>query len=300
MGMDMKVVVCVKQVPDMRLPFEVDFETNSVVFRDPVYVVNPWDRVAVEEALRIKEKLGGEVTVITAGPPKAEEALRCCLAMGADQAIHLCDNAFNDSDAYVKSQVLARVIDTVEYDLILCGRQSWDSARRQVGASIAELLDLPLVSDLIKLEISPDCRKAIVHKRLERGDRQVIECWLPALFTVAMGLNEPRYPSIRRRRSAKRRSILRFDLESLKLPRGEVGHGDVNTRIISVRPLRPRPQMIFTPDSDLPAAERMKLILSGGVEERGGESLEGSVRGLARKVVQFLAEDGIVSRDGRP
>lgn len=293
--MDMKIVVCVKRVPDMMLPVVVDFETKSVVFRDPVYVVNPWDEVAVEEAVRIKERLGGEVTVITAGPPGSEEALKTCLAMGADQAIRVCDNAFNDSDGHLTSRVLAGLIDTLEYDLILCGRQSWDMARGQVGAGIAELLDLPLVSAITKLEISYDRRKAIVHKKLERGDRQVIECCLPALFTVAMELNQPRYPSIHRRRRAKIRSIQRFDVRSLEPPWGEVRHGASKTKIISFRPLAARTKKIFTPDSALPAAERIRLMLSGAVEEREGELLEGSARHLARKVVQFLAQEGIVS-----
>ncbi|SDJ94102.1 electron transfer flavoprotein subunit beta/FixA family protein [Natronincola ferrireducens] len=190
----MKIIVCAKQVPDTT---EVRIDpVKGTLIRDGVpSILNPDDKNALEEALKIKEKQpDATVTILSMGPPQAEDALREALAMGADRAILLSDREFAGADTWATSATLAAAIKKIgDYDLIFCGRQAIDGDTAQVGPQIAERLDLPQVTYVEKLTIHRD--KLEVHRALEDG-YEIIEMKLPALLTAVKELNEPRYPSI--------------------------------------------------------------------------------------------------------
>ncbi|HHT9126794.1 MAG TPA: electron transfer flavoprotein subunit beta/FixA family protein [Candidatus Brocadiia bacterium] len=216
----MNIVVCVKQVPSTEAQIKIDSSGTGIDTSNLTYVVNPYDEFAVEEALRIKESLpaisgaglgGGKVTIISMGPDRATEAIRSCLAMGADDAVHIKgdfspkdviargeapkQSQFEGIDSYTTALILSEAIKRIPYDIILCGKQAVDDDNGAVGIELAELLNIPHVAVINKLEIDANARKAIAHRQIE-GGIEVVECTLPAAFTCQKGLNEPRYATL--------------------------------------------------------------------------------------------------------
>ena len=190
----MNIVVLIKQVPDTT-DVKIDPKTGTLIREGVPSIINPDDKHAIEEALQIREKFGGKVTVISMGPPQAMDALRESKAMGVDDNILLSDRAFAGADTWATSYTLAAAIKKVaDYDLIICGRQAIDGDTAQVGPQIAECLDLPQITYVRKIEI--DGKTMRVERALEDGFER-IETTLPALITVIKDLNQPRYPSVR-------------------------------------------------------------------------------------------------------
>jgi electron transfer flavoprotein beta subunit len=232
----MNIVVLVKQVPDTEAKIEVKPGTADVVTESITMVVNPYDEYAVEEALQIKEKLGeGEVTVVGLGPEKAVEALRTCLAMGADKAIHLKDDAFDGSDSYATALALSKALEELSYDLVLCGKQAVDDDNAAVAIELAELLGLPHVAVVTKLEVSDDRTKAVCHREIE-GASEVVETTLPAVVTAQKGLNEPRYASLKGIMSAKRKPLDVKDAAGLGLSPEQVGAQGAKAKVVDMSP----------------------------------------------------------------
>lgn len=291
----MKVVVCAKQVIDIRLPLEIDKDQKGLVEDGLCHTLNPADRCAVEEALRLKEQHGeGEVMVITLGPPQARGVLRECLCMGADRALHLCDTAFDKSDAYATAVVLAQVIRKCDFDLVLCGSRSIDEGSSQVGMIVAEMLDLPQVSAITHLELSHGANKAIVQRKLERGNREVLECPLPAVLSVEADINEPRYPSLPVYLEGLRKEITNMDIGSLGIRPNDVGSSGSLTKVVGMTPPRPRPKKTLMMGDDLSPMERLALLQSGGTQSRSGNILEGEPDYLADQMLRLLREQGFV------
>ena len=189
----MKIIVCIKQVPDTT---EVKLDpVKGTLIRDGVpSIINPDDKAGLEAALRIKDQNGAHVTVVSMGPPQAEIALREALAMGADEAVLVTDRAFGGADTWATSYTIASAIRTMDYDLIIAGRQAIDGDTAQVGPQIAQHLDLPQVSYVEGIEsVSDD--KLVLRRQFE--DRQhIVEVDLPCLITVLSELNAPRYMSV--------------------------------------------------------------------------------------------------------
>jgi len=291
----MRIVICIKQVPDTNAYIEIDPLTGEIDRDDIVDIINPFDMVAVEEGLRVKESIvDSEITVISMGPSRVKDALRSCLAMGSvDKAVHLHDKAFEGLDKYFVSLVLAKAIDKLGYDIILCGKQSIDDNDGQIGANIAQLLNIPQVSDITKLEFSSDKKSVSVHRMLERGDIEEVECTLPALFTVNMALNTPRYPSFPDSLNALMKEIVEFDAEFLGLRSDILGH-EPYIDVLDISFPKPRPRNIVLPDSNLPVHERLDFIMSGGITNKGSELLEGDPKEIASKVVDLLVQQKIV------
>ncbi|MCG0278272.1 MAG: electron transfer flavoprotein subunit beta/FixA family protein [Thermanaeromonas sp.] len=191
----MRIIVCIKQVPDTT-EVRIDPRTGTLIRTGVPSIINPEDRHALEAALTIKDQCGAEVIALSMGPPQAEDALLEALAMGVDRAILLTDRAFAGADTAATSYTLAQAIKQLgPYDLVLTGRQAIDGDTAQVGPQLAELLDIPQVTYVQKIELLSDgtCR---LQRALERG-YEIVETRLPALFTVIKELNTPRYPSIR-------------------------------------------------------------------------------------------------------
>lgn len=236
----MNVIVCLKQVPDTETLIKIKPDGSGIVTDDIKYVMNPYCEFAVEEALRIKEKFGGQAVLITMGPARAVEALRTGLAMGADRSIHLNDPAFEGADGFATAKVLAEVIKKEPFDLILCGKQAVDDDLAQVGPSLAEFLDLPHVTLITKLEINVEQKKARVEREVE-GGKEVIEVKLPAVFTCQKGLNEPRYASLPGIMKAKKKEVKPINLAALGLGTDQVGGAGSKTKILRYIPPPSRP-----------------------------------------------------------
>ncbi len=192
----MDIVVCIKRVPDVA---EADVEIESSGLRiddsDLSWGMNEWDTFAVEEALRLKEAHGGSVTALTVGGEDDEEVLRRALAMGADQALHLQDDAFAGADPLGVAKILAAAIGKRPYDLVLTGAVSGDTGSAQLGGMLAALLDVPQVALATRTAFADG--KLEVQHEVEGGLERVVELDLPAVVTVQTGINQPRYVSIR-------------------------------------------------------------------------------------------------------
>jgi len=191
-----KIIVCVKQVPDTT-DVKINPETNTLIREGVASITNPFDEFAIEEGLRTKEKFGGEVHVITMGPPQAIEVLRNALAVGCDKVYLVSDRAFAGADTLATAYTLAKTIESIGgADLIFCGKQAIDGDTAQVGPGIATRLGIPQLTYVCKVrEIKPDQKKIVVERLLENG-KEVVESTLPALITVVKDINEPRLPSL--------------------------------------------------------------------------------------------------------
>ncbi len=198
----MKIVVCVNHVPDTETKVKVGPDGRTIDTAGVNYVLNPYDEFAIEECLRLKEKFGGDVTVICFGGDVVKETLRKSLAMGIDKAILLKDDSSRDSFAVAKA--LAEVLKELSPDVIVFGKQSIDYDNSQIGGLVAEMLELPSVSIVVKLEISDG--KVIAEREIE-GGHEIVETRLPVVLTAQKGLNEPRYPSLKGIMAAKSKPI---------------------------------------------------------------------------------------------
>ncbi len=209
----MRVLSCIKQVAVLGEEVEIDPGGRDV---DPDYLersLNEWDACALEEALRIVEAVGdraeNEVVAVTAGDEESEEALRRCLAMGADRAkrVELDPGSSGPSDPLTVAKALARAIEGESADLVLCGVQSSDSVQAATGTMLAELLGLARTAVVTKVSLDPAAGKAMAHRELEGGLIDVVEVDLPALLTIQTGINEPRYATLRAIKQANLKEI---------------------------------------------------------------------------------------------
>ena len=200
----MKIVVCMKRVPDTAAKLRVGSSGKSIDSAGIEYVINPFDEYGIEEGLRIKEKLGqGEVIILTLGSEKAGPVIRNALAIGADRAILLKDES-EDYDSFTTAHALSKALKEINPDIIFFGKQAVDDDNCQVGSMVAQLLNIPCVTVINKLEISD--KKAVAHRQIEGGS-EVVETSLPAVFTAQKGLNEPRYASLKGIMAAKKKSL---------------------------------------------------------------------------------------------
>jgi electron transfer flavoprotein beta subunit len=252
----MKIVVCVKQVPDTETRIRIAPEGRSIVEADVNWIVSPYDEFAIEEALRIKEKKGGEVVLVTVGPDRAQSALRTGLAMGADSAVHVKDAALDTSDTLGTARALAAAIKTLgAVDLVLAGQQGVGGDNSQVPGLLAELLDLPQVTVAVKIDVQDG--KAVVEREIE-GAHETWETSLPAVVSAQKGLNEPRYASLKGIMAAKKKTIEVKDLAGLGLDAAAVAP---RTRIVALElpPARPAVRMIEG-DPDTQVKELLRLL----------------------------------------
>ncbi|MFH1687373.1 MAG: electron transfer flavoprotein subunit beta/FixA family protein [bacterium] len=230
----MNIVALIKQVPEIAL-IKVDETNNQVVLPQGPGTVNPFDEYGVEEALRIKEQLGGKVTVISVGTERAESALRDCLALGVDEAYLLCDEQFNGVDPQATAVILAAGLKKLgEYDLIVGGKQAIDTDAAQVPAALAAHLGLPQALFVKKVQ-AIDAGSATVERSTEDG-YDVVQLTLPAVLSVVKEINEPRLPSLKGKMAAKKKTITRWSAADLGLDAVASA-----TKVTGVAPPPPRP-----------------------------------------------------------
>lgn len=228
----MRIIVPIKQVPETK-SVKMDEKTGTVIRDGVESIINPLDLYAIEIAIQIKEKLGGETVALTMGPPKAIEALKEAVAMGIDEACMLSDKVFGGSDTWATSFVLAEAIRQLgDFDLIICGERATDGDTGQVGPGIASWLDIPVLSYVNKLEdITEDCCK--VHRLIEEGE-DVSSCGYPLLLTVVKEVSDPRLPTLRGKKRAKQQEIPVWDNEKLKLDISLLGLKGSPTRVAKI------------------------------------------------------------------
>lgn len=224
----MHLVACIKRVPDTASKIQVGADGRSADPSGISYIVNPYDEFAVEECLRIREAKGGEVTVLSLGSKDSSKEIRHCLAMGADNAVLIPDEATN-RDALSVAQALAKALEGMEYDIVFFGRQAVDHDNSQVGLMVATLLDLPVVAEVTSVEVGDG---TVTVQREAEGRSEVLELPIPCVLTAQKGLNEPRYASLKGIMKAKKKQIAELDIE--------VGDGSLSVE--SMEPPAPRPE----------------------------------------------------------
>lgn len=260
----MEILVCIKRVPDTsENEIEVKSDGTDIERDDLVYSVNEWDNYAVEEAIQIRDRVGGSITVVTVGDEEAEEVLRREMAMGADNGILLYDEAFEGSDGKGIATILKAVVEKGNYDLILTGAQADDGAG-QVGGMLAAMLDWPYASLVNKLEILDD-KKIKVGREIEGGNQEMNEVDLPCVLSIQTGINEPRYVGIRGIRK----------VASLEIPVNGAGDLGISPESVGESGAKVKRLDYFIPDLG-----------------EGAEILEGSTEEILDKLVELLKSKG--------
>ena len=258
----MNIIICIKQVPETT-EVKINPETNTLIREGVKSIINPFDMYAIEEGVRLKEKLDGKTTVITMGPPQAESALREAISMGIDEAILISDRAFAGSDTWATSYALSRAIKKIgQFDLIICGKQASDGDTAQVGPGISAHLDIPQITYVKKIEEVKDnlCRA----ERMTEEGFEVIETPLPALLTVVKEINEPRLPSLKAMMRAKQAKITHWTAKDIAADTAYIGLDGSPTRVVK----------IFTPPPRI-----------------GGQILRGEIQDVVEKLVELLRSE---------
>ena len=228
----MNLVVCVSHVPDTAAPVKIGSDEKHIEEQDVTYVVNPYDEYAVEAALQVKESGEGSVTVIGIGPDRVSQALRSCLALGCDEAVHVKTPETVD-DPLQQARLFAAALKDRPYDLILTGKQSVDDDTQAQGPMIATLLGIPCLTEIVSLDLVDG---GVTITREVEGGKQTAMCELPALVTAQKGLNEPRYASLKGIMAAKKKEIAEL----------EIDQGDATLEIekIALPPSRPEGRIV--------------------------------------------------------
>jgi len=234
----MDIVVCIKQVPETT-EVKINPQTNTLIREGVKSIINPFDMYAIEEGVRLKERFGGKVTVLTMGPPQAESALREAISLGCDEAILISDRAFAGSDTWATSYTLSAAIRKVAaFDVVLCGKQASDGDTAQVGPGISVHLDIPQVTYVKKIEEIKDST-ARVERMTEEG-YDIIETPLPALFTVVKEINEPRIASLKGMMRSKQAQIIHWTAKDLGLEHDKIGLTGSPTQVVKIFTPPPR------------------------------------------------------------
>lgn len=259
----MNIVVLVKQTFDTEA--KVTLDSNGFIDSTEVnLVLDPYSEFAVEEGIRIKERLGGEVTILCVGPGSAQSAIRQAFAMGADKGVLVKDDRLIGGDASSTSKVLAAAMNKIPYDIILAGFKSVDNGTAQVVPRVAELVNIPHVHVVTKIELNGD--KALVTKEIDDGV-EIMEVPLPAIFSAQQGLAEPRYPSMKGIMQAKKKPLEVWSLDDLNIDPASVGGAGAKTKVI-------------------------KYTLP--VPRQGGRIIEGEVADAAKELVQLTRTEAKV------
>ena len=260
----MEILVCIKRVPDIsENEINVNRDGTDIEQDDLVYSVNEWDNYAVEEAIQIRDRIGGSVTVVTVGDEESEEVIRREIAMGADKGILLSDKAFDNSDGRGIAGIIKAEVEKGKYDLILTGTQADDGAS-QVGAMLAAMLDWPYASLVTRLEITDD-KKIKAGREIEGGNLEMLDIDLPCVLSIQTGINEPRYVGIRGIRKTASVEIPVHGAGDLGLSPESVGESGSKLKQLDY----------FEPDPG-----------------EGAEMLEGSADEIVEKLVELLKARG--------
>lgn len=216
----MNIVVCMKQTPDTEAKIVLSSDGQSIGKDNVKFIISSYDELALEEGIRIKEKFGGTVTVVTIGPDKSQEQLRMALAMGADSAMQIWDPSLEKIDSHVTAKLLAKAIEINGFDLVLCGQQAIDTGASLVAGMLAEKLDVPSVHIVKKIDYI-DEKTFVTHRQIEGGE-ELLEINTPCLITAQDGLNVARYPKLPDIMKAKKKELKTLGLADLGLTPSDI------------------------------------------------------------------------------
>jgi electron transfer flavoprotein beta subunit len=211
----MKILVCIKQVPDMESKFKLDDDSTWFNTTDLAWRMNEYDEYAVEQAVQLKEQTGdGDITVLCIGSDRVKETMKKALAMGCDRGVHVDDETNWTKDALANSSIIAEYAKEQNFDCIFTGMQSQDRGSGQTGILLAEMLDLPCVTTIVDFSISNG--EITVKRELEGGAKAIVQVSGPAVFTCQLGLNSPRYPTLPNIMKAKKKELLTIPVAQLQ------------------------------------------------------------------------------------
>ncbi len=260
----MNIIVCMKQVPGTT-QVKINPETNTLIRQGIENIINPFDTYALEEAVRLKEKHGGKVTVITMGPQQAEDALRECISLGADDVILLSDRAFAGADTWATAFTLSSAVKKLMfYDLVICGRQTIDGDTGQVGPEMAEMLGVPFIAYVSEIQGIDGAN--IKLKRLTEEGYEIIGSTLPAVITVAKEINLPRMPSLRGKMKARSAPVTIWDRAAIGVSEENVGLAGSSTQVIKIFfPQRVHQAEMLTGNADAAATALIERLRKAGL-----------------------------------
>ena len=248
----MRILTCLKQVPERDSRYKLNQEGSRVLEEDLVFETNESDLYALEEALRLKEAFGGEVAVLSLGPDRVSKVLRNALAMGADRAIHLKGEVFEQGDAWVTARAIAAAIASQDFDLVLTGVQSEDMAFAQTGAVVAQILGWSCATIVMEIAFEANARGIQVKRELESNVFERVEVPLPAVLTIQSGTHPIRYATLRGIMQAKKKEYRVMTAPDLRLPPEAVG--EMAAKVIHHRLL-------------VPEKKKKTVMIEGGAEE---------------------------------
>lgn len=291
-----KIIVCLKVVNQLCSERGFDAVKRTI---DPdciVKMVNPADEYALEMAVHLKEREEAEVIALSIAPEDDEKLLRFCFAMGADRAYRIWEDGFDRLNGAAIAYLLSLAIRRLQGNLVLCGRRSADANGNEVGGYLAEFLTFPEVSGVTSIEAFEGRDKVICRRRIERKGWDLIETAIPAVLRVDRGEREPRYPNIFSILAWSEREIHLFNQVSLEANSLYLEECNSLTRVLEW--IRPKPKKVFTPKSNLPPEERIKLVLSGGMDKKKAEFIRGETREIVSQMVDLLAKQKCFKPEG--
>lgn len=258
----MKLAVLIKRVPDTETKIRIGPSGTDIVREGVKYVMNPYDEYAVEQALKLKELVGGgsTVTALSLGPAAAAETLRTALAMGVERAVHLQDDAFEGQDAMATARALAATVRAEGFEVVFAGKMAIDDNASVVPTALAEMLEWPHVNTVTAFELGTDQKTAVVRRRVDGGE-EILECTLPAVFTCEKGLNEPRYASLTGIMKAKKKPIETRTAADLGLAAAAIGAAGSGVRCTKLLPLAERGACTFIDGEPQEATRKLVQLL---------------------------------------
>lgn len=237
----MKIVACIKQVPDTEAEVKWDIPSGTLKREGMDSITNPFDEFTLEEALLTRENYDGEIVVLTMGPDKAVDVLRNALALGVNEAYNLSDPAFAGSDTFATASVLAAAIKKIgDVDIVLCGKQSTDGNTGVVGAELAATLGFSQLTFVSKIRSIDAANKKIIVERAVEGGIEVVDARLPAVVSVIKGINEPRLPNLMGIRKAAKVEIPKWSADDLGVDKAKVGAAGSSTKVVEIAVPPPR------------------------------------------------------------
>jgi electron transfer flavoprotein beta subunit len=289
----LRILVFIKEVPDIAVPLEQNAHSGRLRMDEPVRLLNPPDCAALELSLRVKEThTETHITLVQLGPPSGERWIREGLALGCDEGFRIWGEGLDDVRPQGKALVFARAAELLDFDLILVGNRSQDTTSAQVGILMACHLNLPHISSVMELEVEREEETVIATRSLARGYQERIRCPLPLVASTDVHLDIESYASLPALLGAMDREVPCWDLAQMGIPIEHVREADSLLTYGPLRPPRPRPRFIPLPDSSLPAFERISTLLKGTIQRREGRVIREDEDRVVDELFHTLLREG--------
>ncbi len=283
-----RIIACVKLSIDPLADLQIA-DNRMVINESQLYAgcyISHVDRCVIEETVRLGRELNAETVALTVGSQKSFEVLKRCLAYGIDKAIHInIDDA--EMNALSIAHLLSKKISTLDAELIICGQRSVDYGAGVIGQYLSEILGLPQLNNVRKIETDNEKKILVVSRQLEHGDRHVVKSALPAVVCVTDNINTPQYMSIKKYLNVSDKNIVKESVTASLSDSAEI-------QVVQQGWPKPRARKITMPDAAMSAAERMKFMMTGGLKKQQGNIYSGNVNGAVERIIQSLREENIL------